>query len=59
MSKELTPEQKKLLKDLAVKTAKQEGVQQVRKWTDVGDSPRFKRCNDDGPLYEDEDGSPL
>jgi hypothetical protein len=35
----LTKEQEQLLADLAVKTAKQEGVQKVRRWTDVGDSP--------------------
>lgn len=34
----LTKEQEKALADLAVKTAKQEGVQKVRRWTDVGDS---------------------
>ena len=49
----LTKEQEQALADLAVKTAKQEGVQKVRRWTDVGDGAGQDSWEDIERRYQD------
>jgi len=49
MVKKLTEEQKRKLAELAVKTAKQEGAQKVRRWTDQRDYDND--AEDVGPLF--------